>query len=157
MRNLVRWTVKRAYRTVPQATTAQPLVASEVGRAAFFLHRGVGDGVLARPAVELLARHAPQAAVDVFVPRGTESILSRVFQGRKVRPFNAAVLLETIVLRGRYDIAFANTIAAFSVTLELACRSAARRSFGFRYEEEPRSARLYEAPRAMSAKTGRTL
>jgi ADP-heptose:LPS heptosyltransferase len=150
LRNLAKKLLRLAGRmSLHGQAPAIPLTMAH--RVAYFIAGGIGDGIMAFPAVQALHRVLPGAELAIFVPPDKCEILQCIFEGYVIKPLTAAQLFSLIfpASKSRYDIAFTNTIAAFWVRIELAAARCSAKSFGFRYPDEKPEDRGYTASQAL--------
>ena len=128
---------------------------SKVKRVSFLLAGGIGDHIMAYPAIQFLKQKLPETEIDIFVPPEKCSIISALFEDLHVKPFKFSLpfILKHARPRHRFDLSFTNTIAVFKVTIEIAAFLSSRMSYGFRYQEEMREDRLYRNSKIFSGVT----
>jgi ADP-heptose:LPS heptosyltransferase len=134
---MARRVVKKRLRAI--APTLRRRRPSRLRSIAYSIAGGMGDGIMALPALALIKKRLPAALIDVYVPAEQHAALSLLFQPLRVLP---ATIGSGRLLR--YDALFTNTITAFRVGDELKARISARFCAGFRYPDEPPAARLYD-------------
>jgi ADP-heptose:LPS heptosyltransferase len=145
MKNLVRKIIKKLIRLRGRFGQSRPGTAALLVRPAkiaYFIAGGIGDGVMAFPAIHVLRQTYPDAQLDILAPPSKALILAGLFEGYAVRPLTPALVWSLMFRRG-YDCAFVNTVAAFKVRIELAASRSSAISFGFHYREEDERNRLY--------------
>jgi heptosyltransferase II len=145
MKNFLRKLIKKLIRIRGRLASRRPGsdgLAGRPAKIAYFIAGGIGDAVMAFPAIQLLRQTYPEARLDVLAPPAKAALLTDLFEGYAVVPLNGS-LLRSLVLGRRYDVAFSNIVAGFKVTIELAASRGAGCSFGFRYKEEEVRDRLY--------------
>jgi ADP-heptose:LPS heptosyltransferase len=146
MVTLLRWMIKKAMRLMARSMKrrAAPAALRRAPRIAFLLAGGIGDGVMALPALNFLKKNFPRTAIDVFVPQRKAAVLAAL-----LRPFSVFALTPRNVagrwLRSMgYDYAFTNTIGTFRLTYEMVSRLTARCCASFRYPDEQPRDRMYD-------------
>ena len=113
-------------------------------RIAYWIAGGIGDGVMALPALAFLKKHFPESAIEVFAPPGKADLLAVLLNPFPVYTIGPGTVMARALQRAGYGFSFTNTIGAFRVFYELASRFSARRSAGFRYPGEAAARRLYD-------------
>ncbi len=109
---------------------------------AYFIAGGIGDGILAFPAIRLIRRLYPDAQLTVYVPCSACDVLGAAFSEYDVRPLSRLNIFR--LLFSRFDTSFTNTIAVFRLTIEVLSSIVAGKSYGFHYPEESARDRLYD-------------
>jgi|GEM_PF-2273388 len=156
MKNTIRWLIKksiRQYRRHIRKDKLQPAGCPTLKNIAYFISGGIGDAIMAFPAIRFLKKVLPHAQITVFVPPDKYLLLSAVFEGFRVKPLNSllAFLPTYRTFSRRFDAAFTNTISVFRLRVELAAYMSSRQAYGFRYQEEKREERLYTYTKAFPA------
>lgn len=113
---------------------------------AYFIGGGIGDAILAYPAVHYLKMVFPFAHIEVIVLSSKKEIITYLFKDICVRSINTLFfsILFSRIFQKPYDISFTNITAVFKLRIEFAAYFSSGLSFGFRYPEEEESARLYD-------------
>ena len=124
-------------------------------RIAYFIAGGIGDAVMAYPAIQFLKQKLPETEIEIFVPPQKYSIISALFEDLHVKPFKFSLpfILKHAIPKYRFDLSFTNTIAVFKVTIEIAAFLSSRNAYGFRYQEEMPQDRLYRNSKIFSGVT----
>ena len=143
------WTRKLGKKLIRFAGLLRP-AAAEIptqvtlpNRIAYFIAGGIGDGVMAWPAINRIRTLFPDATLDIFVPPAKAAVLSLVFDGFTVHPLDRRSIGSLILRRGHYDCCLTNTIAAFRLSCEFTAAWSGKRSFGFHYPDERPRDRAY--------------
>ncbi len=157
MKNTFRWLLKRKIRFFSARFRKQePVIVNpiKVRRVAYYIAGGIGDAVMAFPALKFIQKKLPDAELTVFVPRGKYFLVSALFENIRVRQFQlspAFLILYGIPAR-RFDLVFTNTVGVFKLAVEIAAFCTGRIRCGFRYPEEGRYDRLYTISQVFSDK-----
>ena len=146
MNLLLRWSIKRALRVLARRLPRRAFRVPRGGspRIAYWIAGGIGDAVMALPALAFLRKHFPRSTIDVFVPAAKAGVLAellRPFSVHRLRP--RTVLARTIGGLG-YTYSFTNTIGTFRISYDLLSRLSSRCCAGFRYPGETPASRLYD-------------
>jgi ADP-heptose:LPS heptosyltransferase len=110
----------------------------------YLIAGGMGDAIMALPALSFLKKNVPGAYIEIHVPQNRELLLRRIMQPYTVLPFTPSAALIRAAAGRTYDLTCSNTIAAFRVTYEIHARLLGRYVAGFRYPEEKPCDRLYD-------------
>ncbi len=155
MKNTFRWLIKKIIRFFSNLfgkkdhTTVNP---ARVRRIAYYIAGGIGDAILAYPAIRFLQKVYPNAGLTVFVPREKYFLLSALFEDICVRQLQgslAFLLLYGVPFR-QFDLSLTNTVAVFKLGIELAALFTSRKRGGFRYPDEEWNTRAYHFTRIFS-------
>ncbi len=147
MKNKLRWMLKAAIRLRGRYLRSPVGMAYPGARPrsmAYYVGGGIGDAVMAYPALCLLKHSFPDASLDVYVPAKTFEVLAKVLEQFEPRAMTRALPFVPSARR-RFDIAFSNTVAAFYLAIESRAFLSARHSYGFHYPDEEPHTRLYDA------------
>jgi len=146
MKKKIRWMIRRVIRLWARRRRGGGFqtVLRPPRSIAYFAAGGIGDIVMTWPALKMLRETFPDARLDVFVPPKPYAIIREAFAGFNVCAAPSTRLALGFVRR-RYDCAFTNTIAVFSLAVELNAYMASRQCWGFRYPDEPDNGRLFTA------------
>lgn len=117
-----------------------------VSNIAYFIHGGIGDALLAYPAIKKLSAKFTSATITIFVPKNKYDLLSVMFSQFRVRPIvlQPFKIVGSLFVKKDFDMAFTNTVAVFSAYIEIASSTFGLYSFGFRYNEENTKQKLYQ-------------
>jgi ADP-heptose:LPS heptosyltransferase len=111
-------------------------------RIAYIACGGIGDIIMAWPAVDMIRRSFPDVPFKLFVPEKTCQVIRAAFSGIDVSRHDSTRPITGFLNRG-YDVALSNTVAAFYLAAECNSFMLARYSYGFRYPDEKARGRLY--------------
>ncbi|MBN1128523.1 MAG: glycosyltransferase family 9 protein [Chitinispirillaceae bacterium] len=139
---LARRLVKNRLRSVSRTIKRRRL--ARLRAFAVIIAGGMGDGIMALPALVFLRKMLPGASIDVFVPQGHLAILSRLLQPFSLQSDSLAPLIAAAARHRRYDAVVTTVVAAFRVSAEIKARLAGRFCAGFRYPGEAPTDRLYD-------------
>ncbi len=145
MHELLRKSIKKLLRTCAanrrrhEETLSMP---GQLSRVLYFIAGGIGDGILAFPAIRLIRRLYPDAHLLIYVPPSSYDVLRAAFSEYDVRSLTKWNAFRLVFSRA--DICFTNTIAVFRLSIESLSYIVGRKSFGFRYPEEKSRERLYD-------------
>jgi ADP-heptose:LPS heptosyltransferase len=114
-------------------------------RLAYIISGGVGDAIMAFPALQKLKYLLPDSLLSVYVPSRKLELIQALFSEYKVLPFRTGYrgLSDLLFCRNVSDMVFTNTTSVFRVSVEIAAYFRGRTSCGFRYAEENEKSRLY--------------
>lgn len=158
MRSIIRTLVKKTIRLYSRyiiRNRQKSYDRSKVKRIAFYIAGGIGDSIMAYPAIQFLKQKLPETETRIFVPPEKYSIISALFEDLQVKPFKFSLpfILKHAIPKYRFDLSFTNTIAVFKITIEIAAFLSSRMAYGFRYQEEMREDRLYRNSKIFSGVT----
>ena len=157
MKNLFRSFVKKAIRLYSNylINRQRPYYAHTAHRIAYFIAGGIGDAIMAYPAIQFLKQRLHNVKITVFVPPEKHPIISALFKGLRVKPLKLtpSFILGYRLKENRFDLSFTNATAVFKVRVEIAAFLFSRVAFGFRYQEERRESRLYKNSKIFSGVT----
>jgi ADP-heptose:LPS heptosyltransferase len=147
-----RWTVKKTLRFMARSLKRRRFVAPARAspRIAYWIAGGMGDGIMALPALMFLKKHFPHAAIDVYVPVPVAAQLSSLLDPFPVYAYTVKNILAKTTYGLGYNYSFTNTIAAFRLSIEFITRGVSRYAAGFRYPDENPNNRLYDFTLAIS-------
>ncbi|MDD5675408.1 MAG: glycosyltransferase family 9 protein [Chitinivibrionales bacterium] len=156
MKNLLRRIAKKGGRRLLRRSLTDAQIVASLNQAAaiaFFIGGGIGDAIMAWPALAFCARCRPHARLDVFAPAAQGRLLQSLFAPLGIKSLTATTIAGFLAHRKNppYDISFTNTIAAFSVRIELAARTSCSAAYGFCYPDESVAERSYDRCRAQHA------
>jgi ADP-heptose:LPS heptosyltransferase len=142
----LRWTAKKVLRLLGRVLRRRPrwLNQNDLPRIAYWIAGGMGDAVMALPALAFLAKNFPGSTIDVFVPRKNAALLSALMHPFSIYPLDLKNVALTTAGRPRYSFFFVNTIGTFRLRYEIAGRLLSRYAVGFRYPDEAPKDRLYD-------------
>ncbi len=148
MKNLLRCLTKKIIRLYSRhiiKNRQRPYDTHTCHRIAYFIAGGIGDAVMAYPAIQFLKQKLHNVKIDVFVPTKKYSIISALFEDLRVKPLKVtpSFILRYLLPKNRFDLSFTNATAVFKVRVELMSFMSSRMAYGFRYKEERREDRLY--------------
>ena len=142
----MRWLIKKSLRLISHFVGHRRLGLPQrkAPRISYWIAGGMGDGIMALPALVFLKKLFPHSIIDVFTPPDTTGHLALL-----LHPFQVyACTLKNVIVRTAldfgYDCSFTNSISAFRPSIEIFSRIASRYSAGFRYPDEKPNDRLYD-------------
>ncbi len=149
MNNRIRWFIKKIIPVYNFFFNKKKNIHShtiQTDTVAYIIDGGIGDAIMAYPAILFLKKSLPESKLTVFVPDTLYSIISTVFNEISIKPIKSLILftVKNIFLRRRFSISFVNTTTVFNVTIEVIAFLSGRKAFGFRYPNENKKQRLYE-------------
>ena len=151
MKERLRWGGKRALgfaATLWRRRAAFPYCGSEPRTIAVFAGGGIGDVLMAFPAVLFLERLCPGATITLFTRPPAHDLARLVYERFEVRCMSAAGAVTRL---GRFDIGVATVVAAYSPLVEWLGLFTCRRTFGFCYPDESPAYRGYDATSTLAA------
>lgn len=155
MKNSFRWLIKKIIRffsVLFRKKDHMTVNPAKIERIAYYIAGGIGDAILAYPAIRFIQKVYPNAKLTVFVPRGKYFLLTALFKDICVRQLQgslAFLLLYGVPFR-QFDLSFTNTVAVFKLSIELAALFTSRKRGGFRYPDEKWNNRAYHFTRVFS-------
>lgn len=157
MKNLFRCLVKKTIRLYSNyiINRKHSLDTHTCHRIAYFIAGGIGDAIMAYPAIQFLQKRLHNVKINVFVPPEKYPILSEIFGDLRVKPLKLTprFILGYTVKENRFDLSFTNATAVFKVRVEVASFILSRMPYGFRYKEERQEDRLYRNSKIFSGIT----
>jgi hypothetical protein len=147
MKNRIRWIIKKAigvWARGRRAGTAFPCPVREPRAIAYYAAGGIGDIIMAHPALLLLQQSFPDTRLDLYVPRKKRDVIAAAFCGITVAAAPSTSPVTGLRFSG-YDCALSNTVAAFYLAVECNAFVSSRYCYGFRYPDEAAGRRLYNA------------
>lgn len=155
MINRFRWLIKKiipVYNSLFDRAKTISGSARQYKSIAYVINGGIGDAVMAYPAIGFLLKSFPESRLTIYVPTFLFPIISNVFSEISVLPIRSLfkVTLKNIILRKGNTLSFVNTTSVFSVVIELLAFFSSKYTYGFRYPDEDRKKRLFSDSRAIS-------
>jgi ADP-heptose:LPS heptosyltransferase len=158
MHNKIRWLIKKIIPVYNTFFNKKKRLSDNIIKAdkiAYFLDGGIGDAIMAYPAIRFLRKSFPESELKIFVSSKIASVLSPIFDTISLIPVTSMLLftLQNIFSRRKIDVSFMNVTAIFNVSIELAAYFSSKNSFGFRYPDEKEKQRLFANSSVFSEST----
>ncbi len=112
---------------------------------AYFVAGGIGDGVMALPAIKKIKKSFPGARLDIYAEPAIYKFISSFLPDYTVKCFYRSRIF-LYFLRSflkKYDVSFTSVIAVYNIYIEIASWLLSKMPYGFRYAHESVRDRLY--------------
>jgi ADP-heptose:LPS heptosyltransferase len=141
-----RWIIKKLLRLLAHSLHRRQIRFARIDhpRIAYWIAGGMGDAIMAMPALAFLKKNFPRSIIDVFVPPDMAPLLADLMRPFSICPVTLKNVVVKTALRFGYSLFFTNTIGTFRLRYEIAGRLSSRYSAGFRYPAEAPVDRIYD-------------
>ena len=158
MKNRLRWSCKKL---IPVYNKFFKKKISRIdnticyGSITYIIYGGIGDAILAYPAIRFLQKTYPASQLKIIVPTSLNPLLSAVFCEYTVSPMSSLFVLpiKGAFLRRGSTLSVTNATAVFSVAAELLGFFSGNHCCGFRYPDEHPSQRLFTESKVIDDNT----
>lgn len=114
-------------------------------RVGYIISGGIGDALMAYPALQLIRRTLPNASIAVYIPAQKYSVVKALFTDCNLISYLPGLpfVFSSVWRIKSYDVVLTNTTSVFKLSVEIAAFFMGAMKFGFRYKEDKVRNRLY--------------